>query len=561
MIGALLARRCRCTCTPTCATGTICASIATPKGFLLTVPEVEGVGVCCGRLGGDHYVVHQPLVDMLTLPTIEVPDQVWTGASTNVTALEDFPENGTESPDQITIESCAWLSIRPGVKTRDDVGEKPTEWAVKQLLSSDPCDDTDSTYRVDFSGPFSGTHPAWWVGYQRATIDSVVKWRLVAVGSAWHFYTGGLFPYWAPLLYATYVGPWAVPFTFPAVGATTTLDLLDRPNPSYSPTASALVTPVQSPYGCTFPETITAKRLGEAAERVLSGCDKLCDPEIFGGETGVVILQGLLAGIAFRVCLAGGVDLDPESATFGLFSFVGSLGDHDGCPGVTLTFTLLCVPGPGGGVWTLRVTDGTTTVDLPVEVTTGDPLSATVSGTLTGLCSDATLVADLSDCGGVAPLPSCFGTTTDAEACCADGRTLSMTGSTVIGPAEGCDGPSCENLVSSLGLSYGTFDCGGTPLFGPEWFWSGPVPNVIRDGVGGTDLVAGMIVVFRCIGGVWTPFLYDPANTGSDCDSGISLSWIGGAPGAGDPTGEIQINTEMQSCCNGEGGIHKFTVG
>lgn len=138
-----------------------------------------------------------------------------------------------------------------------------------------------------------------------------------------------------------------------------------------------------------------------------------CDPLDLGdGELDVLVLLGTLDDPELKVCLVATFDEDTGDTIW-----VGTGGTED-CPG--LTFTLFC-DGYGGEspAWKLSVTDGVTTVVLTITISDDDPLSATVSGTLTGICDDAVLVADISPCGGTLPTyPCCDEDFTEAQRCC-----------------------------------------------------------------------------------------------------------------------------------------------
>lgn len=148
------------------------------------------------------------------------------------------------------------------------------------------------------------------------------------------------------------------------------------------------------------------------AKRYQDPCEFPCDPPINPGELGVIYLEGTLGGVAFRACLSEDV-----SITTGLPIWVGSVDDDDVCSGTLITFTLFCDIGPPHS-WKLLVSDGTNSVTLDVTVSSGDPLSGTVSGTLTGICGGAALDATLAPCEDPPEYPCCNGSLTDAERCC-----------------------------------------------------------------------------------------------------------------------------------------------
>lgn len=155
------------------------------------------------------------------------------------------------------------------------------------------------------------------------------------------------------------------------------------------------------------------------AKRADPACLAKCDPgAIDDGDLGVITLEGLAGSVAYKACLSRTDDPD-EGRYWG--GDTGDSWEHPDCPGTDLAFRLRCKQtgsDPDVFAWTLEVTVGTTTVDLPVDITDGSPLSGTVSGTLTGICGGVSLTGTLSACGEPVEYPCCNGDLDPAERCC-----------------------------------------------------------------------------------------------------------------------------------------------
>lgn len=313
---------------------------------------------------------------------------------------------------------------------------------------------------------------------------------------------------------ATYYSAWMPVGDLSATAVTVDLD---------NPAAAALL--------CDFPSPLTLNPASAGQQRAIAGCDRC---ETFDHETGLLVLDGTIGGShPLRVCLAA--TFNEEAFQWEYDGTEVYAADSPFCPNTTLTFQIRCEGDPKK--WVLKVSDGTTTVTLPITFTTYDPLDATVSGTLTGICGDAVLVANLSAWAAPTDGPNFGGDCgcgMTGEACWVI-DSASVSGGHYLYTGDDCY--SCEpggvGTLSNLSLSTAALAAcsvgGGSSLSIPagEPYLIGPVPFCDS---GLANEMSGKRLVVRCNGSI-TFHVIDENN----CLHSVQPDWTSASVG-GQPT-------------------------
>lgn len=180
-------------------------------------------------------------------------------------------------------------------------------------------------------------------------------------------------------------------------------------------------------------------------------------------SVGIMRLIGNIGGTAFSVCLSG-----PRGVSY-VGPWKGTILDYQGavCSGKDISFEVYCKD-LGGGVteWTLSISDGTETAELPIEWYTPSSAQGDASGAI-NICgltdlAFATIISDFTGLDPDHPLARCCN---PEPAIVCDGPISLMADATPVPfQFDPCSVSNCDGIVRTMAMTDTPLECNGNPI-------------------------------------------------------------------------------------------------